>query len=359
MLLYASSHPGVGPEIRERMSDLAGSLVGAARSDVVLARAALHPSLADGLAVAHVLLTRLGYPDPEVDSFLRSCLDSLGSRGHELPPYGALEKLWIKDLWGLAAGGDDWRRVLAGSVLGNALDLLGGSREDGYAFTHELMYVTDFGNRTRVLPRPASRVLDDARAFLAVCVDGGDYDLAGETLLAWPFLGREWCPSARFVFRVLMAAEDEAGILPGGTTDPERLHSLTGDARRSYALATSYHTAYVMGMLCAASLRPVRSRSRPAGGEGAFDGEVPIEQPDVERVLARLSDAERKEVASFRLDLAIAGAARRRQYDALAELLRRADEAGSPTSLLRAHAEELLVRLAAGLSSRTAAPMHE
>ena len=359
MVLYASSHSGIGSDVRERVHDLAGSLVGPARSDAVLARAALHPSLAEGLAVPHVLLTRLGYPDPEVDTFLRSCAASLGSRGHELPPYGALEKLWIRDLWGLAVGAGEWRHLLEASVLGRSLDLLGGSREDGYAFTHELMYVTDFGNTCRGLPRSATRVLDDARAFLAVCVDNSDYDLAAETLLAWPFLGRAWCASATFVFRLLAAVEDEAGILPGGTTKPERLRTLTGRPRRLYALATAYHTAYVMGMLCAASLRSIGSRSSstrprsPGLDELDLDGELALDHPDVLQVLATLSPAERDETRAFCCDLAIARAVRLRRYGPLAELLSRLDDTGYATSRLVVHAKELLVRLAAGLSSRT------
>jgi hypothetical protein len=359
MLLHVASHSRVDPEIRERVHELAGSLIGPARSDGVLARAALHPSLAEGLAVPHVLLTRLGYPDPDVDSFLRSCVASLGSRGHELPPYGALEKLWLRDLWGLRTPESEWRRVLRSSVLGTSLDLLGGLREDSYAFTHGLMYATDFGATSRVLPRPSALVLDDARALLAVCVESGDYDLVGEILMAWPFVGVAWCASAKFAFRLLTTVEDEAGIVPGGTTNGNRLRSLTGRPRRLYALATSYHTAYVMGMLFAASLRPMNVQScsiRSACAdldETILEAELAVDQSDVQRVLATLSTSEYRELGAFRLDLAISQAVRRGQYGPCAELMRRLDESGYAASPLVMHAKELLVRLALGLSPRT------
>src|SRR5205823_1402854 len=141
----------------------------------------------------HVLLTRLGYPDAEVDEFLRACIASVGARGRELPPYGALEKLWIRELWGVPPRAEEWRLVLRSSVIGTSLDFLGGQREDAYALTHGLMYVTDFGATTRRLPRPAGRLLDDVLALLAVYVESGDYDLAGELLMAWPFLGERRC----------------------------------------------------------------------------------------------------------------------------------------------------------------------
>jgi hypothetical protein len=360
MLLHSASHSSVGSDIRDHVHDVARLLVGPARSDSLLTRAALHPSLAEGLAVPHVLLTRLGYPDPDVDSFLRSCVASPGSRGHELPPYGALEKLWVKELWGLSPHSDDWRRMFSSSILQTSLDLLGGLREDSYAFTHELMYATDFGAKTRTLPRRVAFVLDDARALLAVYVERSDYDLVGEILMAWPFLGKRLCESAAFVFRLLMAVEDEAGLLPGGTTNPERLRNMTDQPRRLYAIATSYHTAYVMGMLCASLLRPIRSRPTPVRRNNCsdlddiiFDGDLTLDQPDVRQVLATLAPHEYDKLGAFRLDLAIAQAVRRGQYGPLAELVRRIDASGCATSSLVTHAKALLLRLALGLSPRT------
>ena len=61
-----------------------------------------------------------------------------------------------------------------------------------------------------------------------------------------------------FGFRVLAGAEDSTGILPCGNTKADRLGRLQGEERVRYAFGTAYHTAYVMGFLCAASLRPNR-----------------------------------------------------------------------------------------------------
>jgi hypothetical protein len=360
MLLHAVSRSHISPAIRDRVQELAGSLVPLARSDEALARVALRPSLAEVLSVPHVLLTRLGYPDAEVDSFLRYSVASLGSRTHELPPYGALEKLWIRELWGLPTDADMWRGAFRGSVVEASLDLVGGMREDYYAFTHGLMYATDFGASSRSLPRPVPAVLDDARAVLAVCVDTADYDIVGEMLMAWPFVRTEPCATARFVFALLQAVEDEAGLLPGGTTSVDRLASLEGEPRRLYALATAYHTAYVMGMLCAVWSEPAGGRvpltptRSPDVDELIADNGFAIEHRDVARVLSTLSDSEYAELGAFRLDLVVAQAVRNRQFGPLAELVRRVAASGYPTSPLLKHAEELLVRLALGLSSRAA-----
>ena len=150
--------------------------------------------------------------------------------------------------------------------------LLGGSRQDLYAFTHSLIYVTDLNIRPWRLPRQRNMILADAEAALARCLDDQDYDLAGELLLAWPLTGRSWGASAAFGFRVLAHVEDRAGFLPSTSTRLERANLLQGDDRAKYLLATAYHTAYVMGLLCAVTLQPHRAPPKAIKGTNASPG---------------------------------------------------------------------------------------
>jgi len=69
-------------------------------------------------------------------------------------------------------------------------------------------------------------------------------------------LGLRWSAAATFAFGVLAAVEDELGFLPGSSFDRARYEAMNGADRAAYALATCYHTTYVMGFLCAAALRP-------------------------------------------------------------------------------------------------------
>src|SRR5262249_11119324 len=147
--------------------------------------------------------------------------------------------------------GPDWQIDLKNSVLNWPIDLLGGLKEDAYALTHLVIYCTDFGFEARGLPRPQSAVLAEARSFLAKCLDEEDYDLAAEILMIWPQFGTSWCSSSAFGFRVLLNVEDQVGVLPSVRTKTERLNKLQGDAKTRYAFATAYHTALVMGLLCA------------------------------------------------------------------------------------------------------------
>jgi hypothetical protein len=62
-------------------------------------------------------------------------------------------------------------------VLRHPTDLLTGSREDVYAFTHALMYVGDFGIGPTSWPRPAKEICAEAEGALGRCLDEQDYDL--------------------------------------------------------------------------------------------------------------------------------------------------------------------------------------
>jgi hypothetical protein len=152
---------------------------------------------------------------------------------------------------------------------------------------------------------------------------------------------------------MLAMVEDRAGLLPGGTTNAERLRGMDGDRRRRYALGTAYHTAYVMGMLCAVSLRP---GCGPAASPGGASDEEPVpaevashimvDQLDVVAALARLSDQERQAVAPFLLDVTVAQALRTQAYGRLADLLRAVDASGHPGTELTRQARALLGRVA-------------
>jgi hypothetical protein len=136
------------------------------------------------------------------------------------------------------------------------MDLINGTRDDIYAFTHAMMYVAGFGLQAARLPRRRAVILEEADAALARCLDDQDYDLSGEVLLSWPLTGKSWSASAAFAFRVLTGVEDQATFLPTPGTRLDELRALDGVERTRYLLATAYHTAYVMGLLCAAALRP-------------------------------------------------------------------------------------------------------
>jgi hypothetical protein len=267
-----------------------------------------------------------------------------------------LEQEWTIRGWQVALQRDCRPRNTARmSVLNHAMDLLTNSREDVYAFTHALMYVADFNLVPQELPRPRSAILADAEAALARCLDDQDYDLAGEVLLAWPLTGASWTPGGAFGFRVLARVEDDAGFLPAPSTRLDRAARLQTADRGDYLLATAYHTAYVMGLLCAAALQPGRAppRTLPVQRSRGHQGPEPLlawldahgTRQHWRDDLDRLDPSERAATTSLLFNIALRRAVSRRAFAELPELLELGVAHGLAGLPAARQAAELLSRL--------------
>jgi len=276
LLLCVDPIRNLDKRILEQAEKVTNLIIPYARHEEVLGAICLDPGLASDHAVAHILLSRLGYPDRDVDHLLSKSLAMGIDFGPERLPHSLLKQAWLARVWNVCKPprrSDS--QLLADSMLGRSMDALGATRMDIYAFTHAVMYASDFGERRTALPRPTAAIAADADTALAHSLDSNDFDLAAEVILTWPMLGFKWSPIATFAFLVLTNVEDRIGFLPGSTFDLNRYWALTGEERARFALVTSYHTAYVMGFLCAVALRPdcappvVVPSARSSRGAGA------------------------------------------------------------------------------------------
>ncbi len=217
---------------------------------------------------------------------------------------------------------------------------MNGTRDDAYAHTHAILYYTDFGNWQKPLPRPTEEFLGESAAVLAHALIIEGYDLAAEVLMAWPLTSSVWSPAVAFGFRVLASLEDKVGFLPAGPSASKRLLELTGDERTKYALASSNHTAYVMGMLCALSLKPGMASPFEIAGppfsvtliEG-LQASISRNGAHWERVFQSLNPNEQAALGQFLLDVAIIQSSRQGEFAQMVRLLETAIQNGRETQL--------------------------
>jgi hypothetical protein len=356
LLLFAAS-TAESATVRSTVDDLALKLSPFARDERMLLGVCLEPALAWDYAAAHVLLTRIGFPDPGFDKLLGQAAGAQARSGRERVPYRVLEQEWLQNNWRNKAPESVAAPSLAalGSVVNQPMDVLGGSREDVYAFAHGLMYIADFNVHATRWPRPPDDILGEAEAALARCLDEQDYDLGGEVLLAWPLTGQPWSAAATFGFRVLASVEDQAGFLAGPSTRLERLEGLEGDERTDYLLATAYHTAYVMGLLCATSLQPGMAPPLRIPVEGTVAGSAAQILPFLEEGSAdrhwmaefrRLSGEERDAMAGVLFTIAVRRHIHLRQFGEVHKLLGICHRWGLSDSPAASQTAEMLSRLA-------------
>ncbi|MGH8215953.1 MAG: DUF6895 family protein [Rhodanobacteraceae bacterium] len=354
MLLYVSAATGGVARRELQIDDLCLLLVPLARSVRTALAIALHPTICFQLAMPHILLTRLGLEDARFDRLLALSSDSPASRGREILAHRALEGCWLRSAWSAAAPSREFADAVANSVMSHPLDLLWGSRDDAYAYTHTFMYFSDFGRSLPPLPRARSELVEESTALLMRSLLVEDFDLAAEVLMTWPLMCADWTPAATFGFRVLAELEDRVGFLPAGNGVPEKFQLLNGAERTKYALAASYHTAYVMGMLCALAVGPGRAPPTeiigplvPATLVETLLSMIPAADTPWQTTFRKLRVEEQRTLAPVLLDIALLTKVRSHDLSCAAGLLDIAvghDLADTP---ICAQAAQLIQRVAA------------
>ena len=356
LLLLVTSMVGSHKDIAERVHTLAGMLMPYARKEKTFLEICLQPALALEYAMAHIFLTNIGYPNDKFDAMLLKSMNALSRFGRERPPHRMMEQAWIKTVWNKNSKDVHFPmgKAIADSSLNKPVDLLHGTTEDMYAFTHALMYATNFSRSPRKMPRKRVEILSEAEAMLARCLDDQDYDLGGEVLLTWPLTGKSWSPAAAFAFRVLARAEDEAGMLPAPGTNPEPLQKLEGEKRQKYLYASAYHTAYVMGLLCAVSLQPgnappkrIRTKKQVPGSARKILRFLDRDQQKKQwrDEFDKLPEKEQDTLAGLLLSIAVIRNVRQKRYGVVYEILGTAYQMGMADTALASQAAELLERL--------------
>ena len=352
MLLYVARRHKSDPELQRPFDKLLQDLIPHARSRQMRWDILRYPSVCLQLATPHILLGALGHKDSDFDDLLVQSEMACASRGHEVVPYRELEIIWLRSLWRNENPGHELEQTALKTALGNPIDLLDGTRDDAYAHTHAAMYYTDFGNWQRPLPRLTEEFLGESAAVLARALIVEDYDLAAEALMAWPLTSSAWDPTAAFGFRVLASLEDRVGFLPAGRSASKQLLQLAGHDKTKYALATSYHTAYVMGMLCALSLKPdMASPFEIAGPQCSMTviefmhGLIPRTGAQWEQVFQLLSPNEQAALGPILFDVAIIQNSRKGDAAQLEKLLQIGIQNGMTNSTLCVQTAEFLSRV--------------
>jgi hypothetical protein len=152
---------------------------------------------------------------------------------------------------------------------------------------------------------------------------------------------------------VLAELEDRTGYLPAGNGVPEKFHHLAGAERTRYAVAAAYHTAYVMGMLCALAIGPGRSPPAAIAGplapatliESWLDL-LPVTDTPWQITFRKLQLVEQQALAPALLHLALLAKTSSHDLSGTAELLELAARHGMADTPVCAQAAQLLQRVA-------------
>jgi hypothetical protein len=254
VLLLVGYRTGAAP--LNRLLDLAHLIETAARDPRHLAILAESPQAVVGTALAHSVLETLGLHDADFDAAVLSALRDPAVWAIDRPVFRHLELAWLRGLCG--AGDDDIATYASASLLAHQLHPAWMRREDGYAATHTIMYLSDFGSRG--LPGQISIPVVGlfVEHGIVLLLGSNHWDLLCEIQNAYLCGGR----SPRFfqlAAQQLEAARRTHGALPGPSW-PMLSGMEPSEGRESIWLLNAYHPTFVFGILCAlASTQPERA----------------------------------------------------------------------------------------------------
>jgi hypothetical protein len=134
------------------------------------------------LGIGYLLFREITNPDTELEHALNRASATRQTDVRELSPFKEMERQWIRSLRGEA----DDRQLNAACILSTAgrdAHPIYMNRMDGYALTHAIFYLTDFGRKA--IPHQYFDNLDEKLdAAIAWTLATRDYDLLIEFLLS-------------------------------------------------------------------------------------------------------------------------------------------------------------------------------
>lgn len=216
----------------------------------VLATLRRQPVQVATLGATLIVLWKRGLATEEEVHGLHAALSSPYVDSTERVPFRLLDRRWVLSV----AGQGDFidQAALSSSAGCRSMHPIYMSREDAYAITHTVMYVTDFGAASPPdhLSAGLRDTLDDC---LIWCLVAHDYDLVAELLLARVYLCRSLGAVGRVAWRDCISVWDQLGFLPSPTLHADAFLALSSESERvQYAHHHMYHTVLVAGLLCSA-----------------------------------------------------------------------------------------------------------
>ena len=233
----------------ETVRDQALIHIATERNEALLRR---FPQTATTLGVGFVLLSQLGRSQPGVERLLRSALGRGFATLTERSTFRMMDTRWTFGLLDPALV-RPVEELVPLSTLGAIPHPIYTMKEDDYALTHAVYYLTDFGRRS---PPPTLRLenrqlVDPFLAWNAVRLD---LDLLGEFLIAALVLRGPASPAFRYAWHTFFRAWERDGGLVGPEFSAARFAELRGEEAAAYAFWENYHTVFVGGILCAVAL---------------------------------------------------------------------------------------------------------
>lgn len=198
-----------------------------------------------------------GLRHPEYERVAATVARTRGWRCAEQDPTRRLGVLQAERHTGADGGGAPLEQVLNSTWLGGLPEPWSFERSSGYALTHVVFHLTDWGRGGPGVPPAMTDYLHDwLPAWLTTCLEAGMWDLGCELLAVAASLPRPDEALLRESWTRLADAQDETGALPEQDGLPT-----SGEADFTHTYHSTLMAAFAAGLTVAAAARTDASRT--------------------------------------------------------------------------------------------------
>jgi hypothetical protein len=173
----------------------------------------------------------------------------------ERAPHRQLELRHIFDVGGFAYRLPSYKALYSASIASKQVNPIYITDLDAYSITHTLFYCSDFGTRG-VLGASRQQLSHCHRcveALLGIYTIRANWDLVAELLLCCHCLKQTSSLLYASVWKQLIQAQWESGLVPGPYYEPDKKSGLSDLQKADYVFRQCYHTTLVAalaGTLC-------------------------------------------------------------------------------------------------------------
>lgn len=234
-------------EVSSLVSEMASKLDRYARSPRHLLILSSNPQAVVGVALSHIILNKLGVKNNIFDDVIDAAFSSKFVCSVDRPNFRQMEMRWLQCLFkGIQP---DFSDLLPCSLLMQPLHPIYMRREDAYAVTHAVMYLTNFGEISWSNVVSLKLIESFLEHSVSWCLAYMDWDLLGEILIVYLLVG---CQESSFYITASIIMRNifkKNTVMPGPNHNNEVYAQLESHKKIAYRDIHGYHSTYVYGIL--------------------------------------------------------------------------------------------------------------
>jgi len=242
LLLYIVNRLPKTYGLNDLVLQIANKIEKYARNPKHLLMLSYNPQAVIGVGLAHVMLNKLGITNDFFDETIRLAFSSKFISSVDRPNFRQMEMEWLYGVYENTQA--NFSDLLPCSLILKPMHPIYMRREDAYAITHALMYITNFGE-TDFNDIDKSILSGFVENCISWCLAYADWDLLIEVLIVDLLIDNEKSQFYLMADNILNKIFAQDKVIQSLNFSNDRYNELEQQDKEAYFMMQAYHTTYV------------------------------------------------------------------------------------------------------------------